>query len=171
MNSRTKWYLFWTSIGATLCSFVLYWQQPAIPVGSVGAVLLLSALALVAEALTLLMPNSVSGSIAFIPYLAAALIVPHWTALVGAVIVRALAQITTRRAAPAAIFNTAQHAITFSCAVLVFLLLGGESMAFLKGQPLVAVTVRNGLASLAAFVISFGVNSTLVLGFVAGKSN
>jgi HD-GYP domain-containing protein (c-di-GMP phosphodiesterase class II) len=171
MNSRTKWYLFWTSIGATLCSLVLYWQQPEIPVGSVGAVLLLSALALVAEALTLLMPNSVSGSIAFIPYLAAALVVPHWTALVGAVVVRALAEITTRRAAPAAIFNTAQHAITFSCAVLVFLLLGGESMAFLKGQPLVAVTVRNGLASLAAFVISFGVNSTLVLGFVAGKSN
>jgi putative nucleotidyltransferase with HDIG domain len=171
MNARAKSYVALVSFGAVLCTSVMYMTDAAVPENGVGAVILLSTLALVAEALGLLMPNSVTGSVAFIPYLAAALIVPNWIALVGAVLVRALVEVMTRRAAATAVFNVAQQAVTFSIAVLVFRLAGGESMANLAALPLSQVTLKIGLPSLAAFTLSFAVNSTLVLGFIAAKSS
>lgn len=171
MNLKARLYLAGATVGAVAFSAVLYLSDTSIPVNGVNAVLLLSTLALVAEALSLLMPNSVSGSIAFIPYLAAALVVPHWTALVGVVLVRITVEIISRRPLPAAVFNVAQQAVTFSSAVLVFRLAGGESMANLSHLPLARVTWTIGLPSLAAFVLSFAVNSTLVFGYLAVKSN
>lgn len=135
------------------------------------AVVLLCSLALIAEALALLMPNSVSGSIAFIPYLAAALIVPNWIALCGVVVVRMVLEVVVRRTAGAPLLNVAQQVVTFSCAVLVFRLAGGQSLASLSHLPLSQVTLISGLPALAAIVLSFAVNSTLVLGFIAAKSN
>lgn len=150
---------------------VLYASDTSVPAEGITAVLLLCAFALVAEALALLMPNSVTGSIAFIPYLAAALIVPNWIALVGIVVVRMIVELMSRRAPATRLFNVGQQAVTFSVAVLVFRLAGGESMSSYAHLPLVRVTIENGLPSLAAFVLSFAVNSTLVLGFIAAKSN
>ncbi|MEX2178764.1 MAG: HD-GYP domain-containing protein [Gemmatimonadaceae bacterium] len=149
----------------------LYLSESAIPSGAIKAVILLSALALVAEALALLMPNSVTGSIAFIPYLATALIVPNWIAMVGVIAVRVAAELLSKRALTSAIFNIAQQAVTFACAVLVYRLAGGESLAAYAGIPLAQVTLTNGLPSLIAFVLSFAINSTLVLGYIAAKSN
>jgi putative nucleotidyltransferase with HDIG domain len=171
MNGRSKAYVAAVGIGAIVCSGVLFMIDSSIPEKGVAAVILLSSLALVAEALGLLMPNSVTGSMAFIPYLATALIVPNWIALVGAVTVRAIAEIMTRRAALTAAFNICQQAVTFTVAVLVFQLAGGQSMTSLAGVPLSRVTLEIGLPSLAAFTFSFAVNSTLVLGFIAAKSN
>ena len=173
MNTRSKLYISLVGLGALACSFVLYVSDPNVPSDGLEAVVLLSTLALVAEALALLMPNSVTGSIAFIPYLAAALIVPNWIALVGVVTVRVVVELLSRprRAALTAFFNVAQQAVTFSIAVFVFRLAGGESLALFTHLPLARVTFEVGLPSLAAFVLSFAVNSTLVLGFIAAKSN
>lgn len=171
MNVRAKLYIAGVSLGAVACSTVLYLSDVSVQGDAIRAVALLSALALLAEALSLLMPNSVSGSIAFIPYLAAALIVPNWVALAGVVCVRVVVELLSRRAIATAIFNVAQQAVTFSIAVLTFRLAGGESLALYANHPLAEVTVENGLPSLAAFVASFAVNSTLVLGFVAAKSS
>jgi len=171
MNGRAKLYVTGVSVGAVACAAVLYVSDPTFSTDAIRAVALLSVLAMVAEALSLLMPNSVSGSIAFIPYLAAALIVPNWVALAGVAIVRMLVESMSRRAPLTALFNTAQQIVTFATAVLVFRLTGGESLTQYAGVPLAKVTLANGLPSLAAFVISFAVNSTLVLGFVAAKSS
>lgn len=171
MNVRAKWYVAGVSLGAMLCSLVLYLADPAVPTQGISVVVVLCALALVAEALALLMPNSVTGSIAFIPYLAAGLIVPNWTALLGSVIVRMIVELMSRRAPATGLFNVCQQAVTFSIAVLVFRLAGGTSMASLAHLALIDVTLKNGLPSLGAFVLSFAVNSTLVLGFIAAKSN
>lgn len=171
MNSRTRWYVAIVAIGAVVCSGVLYATDPLIPGEALGAVLVLGALALVAEALGLLMPNSVTGSIAFIPYLATALIVPHWIALAGVLAVRTIVETLSSRASITKIFNIAQQAVTFASAVLLFQLLGGVSMISVSQLPLSQISVINGIPALAAFVFSFAVNSTLVLGYVAAKSN
>jgi len=134
------------------------------------AVVMLCMLALIAEALALLMPNSVAGSIAFIPYLATALIVPNWIALVGVVAVRVVTELASRRSAGAPLFNVAQTVITFSCAVLAYRLAGGESLASLSELTLAQLTLTNGLPTMLAFVLSFAINSTLVMGFIAAKS-
>lgn len=171
MNAATRWYVAAVAVGAVLCSAVLYLSDPAVPADSVRAVIVLSALALVAEALGLLMPNSVTGSIAFIPYLATALIVPNWISLAGVLAVRAIVETLSTRATATKVFNIGQQAVTFSTAVLLFHLLGGVSMNALSPMPLSEISIINGIPALAAFVFSFAVNSTLVLGYVAAKSN
>jgi len=171
MNTRTKWYVTFATMLAIACALVLYLSDPSIPADSAKPVFLLCSLALIAEALALLMPNSVSGSIAFIPYLAAALIVPNWIALLGVTVVRVILELVVRRSAGAPLLNVAQQVVTFSCAVLVFRLFGGQSLTTLSHLPLSQVTLISGLPSLAAIVLSFAVNSTLVLGFIAAKSN
>lgn len=170
MNRQIR-YTILTALGAALCSAVLYLADPSLPREGINPVILLCILALVAEALGLLMPNSVTGSIAFIPYLAAALIVPNWIALVGVMLVRIIAELLAKRARITALFNVSQQAITFSCAVMMYRLAGGTSMAGFSATPLAEVTLANGFPSLIAFALSFAINSTLVLGFVAAKNN
>ena len=171
MNARAKLYVAIASLLAIVSALVLYVSDPGIPANSIPTVVLLCTLALIAEALVLLMPNSVSGSIAFIPYLSAALIVPNWIALVGVASVRIVLEIVVKRSAGARLLNVAQQVVTFSCAVLVFQLAGGVSFSTLQHIPLERLTLINGLPALASIVISFAVNSTMVLGFVAAKSN
>jgi len=171
MNIRAKWYVATVLLGALLCSVVMYMSDTALPNKDISAVVLLCILALVAEALVLLMPNSMAGSIAFIPYLSLALIVPNWLALVGVVLVRTVTEIISRRVAPTALFNIGQQAITFSVAVLVFRLIGGSSMEAYDHLSLAEVTMAIGFPAVAAFFVSFAVNSTLVIGFIAAKSN
>jgi HD-GYP domain-containing protein (c-di-GMP phosphodiesterase class II) len=171
MNARAKWYVTAVVVGAVLASLAVYWSEPAPLASSLSAVILLSTLALVAEALAVLHPNSVHGSMGFVPYLAAALIAPNWYALVGAVAVKAIVEVMTKRAPATGLFNICQQAVTFSSAVLAFRLAGGESMINVAHLPLARITLENGLPSLASFVFSFVVNSTLVLGFIGAKSN
>lgn len=153
-----------------MTAWSLHALEPAVPSIGIGALVLLCSLALAAEALGMLMPNTIYSSVAFIPYLAAVIIVPNWVSLLGLVVVRLIAELMAKRAAAKAIFNVSQQAITFASAVLVFKLAGGESMFALGNQPLSYVTLINGLPTLAAFVTSFAVNSSLVVGFVATES-
>jgi putative nucleotidyltransferase with HDIG domain len=169
MNARARLYVAAVGIGAILSSLVLYLSEPSVPTAGFGTIVLLSAMALVAEGLALLMPNSVYGSIAFIPYLSAVLIVPNWMALAGAVSVRALAEAMSNRALATRVFNISQQAVTCAIAVLIFRLAGGESIT--SFAHLTKATVEIGLPSILAFFFSFAVNSTLVLGFIAAKSN
>lgn len=154
-----------------MSSLVLYFADPSPGENQLGAIVLLSVLALVAEALALVMPHSVAGSIAFIPYLAAVLIVPNWLSLAGVLCVRAVVEVMTSRALITKVFNFSQQALTCSTAVLAFRLTGGESMSgFAQQQLLMSATLAIGLPCIVAFLVSFAVNSTLVLGFVAAKS-
>ena len=171
MNARAKLYVTLALVLAAASAASLYVYEPAIPKDGLLTVVLLCSLALIAEALVLLMPNSVSGSIAFIPYLAAALIVPNWIALLGVVAVRIILEMFFQRSPGARLLNVAQQVVTFAIAVLAYRLAGGLPLASLVDVPLSEVTLSNGLPALVAIVLSFAINSTLVLGFVAAKSN
>lgn len=154
-----------------MCASVLFLMEPAVPTAGLSALVVLSCLALVAEALALLMPNTIYSSVAFIPFLTAVLIVPNWVALCGVLVVRLIAEITSKRAVHTAVFNVAQHTVTFATAVIVYRLAQGESMFALEGQSLSYVTLINGIPTLASFVTSFAINSLLVVGFVAARSS
>lgn len=170
MNNRTSWYIALSTVLGVCSASVLYYVDPQLPPGVFGPVVLLSILGLVAEALAVLHPNSVIGSIGFIPYLALALIVPHWVALLGVTIVRFVVEVLSKRAAGTAIFNVAQQATTFALSVIVFRLAGGQSLAELRGASVAEITVEIGLPALASFLVSFAINATLVAGFVAARS-
>lgn len=171
MNARLRTYVVAVVVGAAVISWLLYWVEPVVPPVGLSALIVLCCLALAAETLALLMPNTIYSSVAFIPYLTAVVIVPNWIALIGLVVVRLLSEIIARRSPSKAIFNIAQQAITFACAVLLYKLTGGVSMFSLENQSLSYVTLINGVPTLTAFVASFAVNSSLVVGFVANRTN
>jgi putative nucleotidyltransferase with HDIG domain len=171
MNARAKVYAALVTLGAIVCSLVLYYIDPSVTADQVTAIAFLSTLALVAEGLALVMPQSVTGSIAFIPYLAAVVIVPSWLSLAGAISVRAIVEILSHRPAASRVFNICQQCVTCSIAILAFRLTGGTGMSGMAHLPLTTVTLEIGLPCVVAFVVSFAVNSTLVFGFIAAKSD
>ncbi|MDE3173439.1 MAG: HD domain-containing protein [Gemmatimonadota bacterium] len=135
-----------------------------------AAVAVLGALAMAAELLSFLMPHGVRGSIAFIPYLACVLVVPHWVALIPIVAITAIMQIVIfRTRVETRIFNVAQQALTLSVAIIVYLQLGGRSFLTIHPEELGALTTAFGLPALSAYAVSFFVNSLVVSTSIAIK--
>ena len=115
--------------------------------------------------LAFLLPHGARGSIAFIPYLASALVAPHWVSVAAIVMVALIVQISHRTRAEALIFNVAQQALTLTVAILAYRGLGGES--FLGLQLSFAELTRNmGLPAVSAYALSFAVNTIIVSMFI-----
>lgn len=169
--SRDRVAILGVSTTAIAVGYALYAIDPAIPHTGIGALLILCSLALVAEAMSLLMPHTIYSSVAFIPFLTAVLIIPNWVALCGVLAVRVIIELTSRRSVAVGIYNVANQTITFATAVLVFRAAGGESMVSLEGQSLSYITLINGVPTLASFCASFATNSLMVVGWVALKSS
>src|SRR5688572_5953696 len=127
MNTQTRIYVALITLGATAASIALYVRAPQPSAEELTAVLLLAGLAVVAEMLVFLLPRA-KGSIAFIPYLAAVLIVPGWLAVVTIAAVKATMETLTGARRLLVVFNVAQHALTSAAAIAVFLGLGGRSL-------------------------------------------
>lgn len=123
------------------------------------AILLLSILAVVAELLAVVLPNSARGSIAFIPYLAAALVVPSWPTVLAVAAVKALVE-TVRRSDPVrALLNVALHVLTVSSAIWVYTLLGGSSLLLVGEGSLLSATLAVGIPAMLSVAVSFLVNT------------
>jgi putative nucleotidyltransferase with HDIG domain len=133
------------------------------------AILILGGLAVVADMLAFLLPHGARGSIAFIPYLASVLIVPHWSALVVIASVTGVMLLSRRVQLEELVFNVAQQTLTLAIAILVYEGLGGESFLSLSGASLAMVTQKMGLAAISAYAVSFMVNTVIVSAFIAVK--
>src|SRR5690242_20641176 len=81
---------------AAVGTFGLYVADPYVASATLRALLLLTFLALVAETLGLVLPNSARASLAFIPYLASVIVSPNWAAVAAIAIVRAIADVSRR---------------------------------------------------------------------------
>jgi hypothetical protein len=167
MNRKLALYVASISVLAFTCASVLRMQSPGIDHASLVAIALLSILAMVAELLAFVLPNSARGSIAFIPYLAAAVVVPSWTAIVAIVVVRAIVETVRRVNAQVAVFNVAQHALTLCVAILVFRGFGGTSLLAMPESSFVRATAVVGFPAIAAFVASFFSNGLITCGYLA----
>src|SRR5438046_7078337 len=116
MARRVTPFIILVCAGALASGIALFFAAPMVSADSLRALALLSFLAVVAETLALVLPNSASGSLAFIPYLASAVISPNWIALVATAGVKAAVDSVRRVEARTAAFNAAQHALTLSAA-------------------------------------------------------
>ncbi len=124
--------------------------------------MILGGLALGAELLTHLLPHGARGSIAFIPYLASVLVVPHWEALLTMFCVASITQVAMKMRPERAVFNVAQHMLTLAIAILVYRGLGGESFLLYKDIPIATLTSKMGLPAISAYAVSFFVNTLIV---------
>lgn len=145
----------------------LYMRAAPIAHEEILAIVLLSVLAVVAELLAFALPNSARGSIAFIPYVAAALVVPNWATVAGVAIVKAIVESVRRSKPGTALINVVLHALTVSSAIWVYTLLGGESLLAKGTISLLNATVTAGLPALLAVTVSFLVNTFIACGYLA----
>jgi putative nucleotidyltransferase with HDIG domain len=114
-----------------------------------------------------LLPRAARGSMAIVPYLAMAILVPNWIAVVGVVTVKTITAAANRIVARKAIFNIGQMALSLTAAILMFRALGGVSLLDIQPATLLRVTMAAGGPALAAFAVVYGLNSVLVCGVIA----
>jgi putative nucleotidyltransferase with HDIG domain len=167
MRTRELIFALIVAFVALAAAVLLAWGSPPISPEALNGLALLSAFAMVAEMLAFLLPHGARGSIAFIPYLASALIAPHWLSVVAIVLVATIVQASHRTRPEALIFNVAQQALTLAVAILAYQGLGGESFLAVPHDNFAALTRTMGLPAVSAYALSFAVNTIVVSMFIA----
>jgi hypothetical protein len=170
MRKATAVYVIAVSALAGLSFALLFRVSPALPGNSLVAVLLLAVLAILAEVLCFLLPRATRGSIAIVPYLAMAILVPNWLALVAVLTVKTITETANRSPFHKAVFNVAQLGVSLSAAILTFRALGGRSLLEISPPSLLHVTLIAGGPALVGFAISYIINSVLVCGVIAAET-
>ena len=131
------------------------------------AIVVLCALAVVAELLSFLLPRGVVGSIAAMPILAGTLISPSWNTVAGIAVVMMITQVVRRSEFPKAVFNIAQYSFSFGLGAFVYLQLGGVPLYSLRNEPVITITLTAGLPAFAAFAVAMTTNTMLVSAVIA----
>ena len=170
MRKATAVYIVGVTAVAGLGLAALYRLAPALPTSSLLPVALLAVLAILAELLGFLLPRATKGSIAIVPYLAMAILVPNWLAIATVLIVKTITEAANRTAIHKAVFNVAQLGVSMSAAILAFRWLGGRSLLEIAPPTLAHVTGSTGGQALVAFAITYFLNALLVCGVIAIES-
>lgn len=133
---------------------------PSVEGGDLRAALFFAAIGLVAQVMAFKLPSSAAGSIAFVPYLAAALVAPSILTVGVVTGCVSLAEVYRRAAFHKALFNIAQHCVAIASAILTYRLLGGE--AFQRGYE-VPLGPFACLTSVFLLVNHFAVSSVIAI--------
>lgn len=171
MRLTTRIYVASIAIVTIVAIAAMAYISPTVSRTELTAVAFLSALAVGAEMLAFVLSRKTRGSIAFIPYLAAVLIVPSWVAVVSVIIVKLAMEGFARIDWFKAAFNAFTHGITLACAIGVYTALGGRSLLELSNAGIGGTTAEFGVPALFAFMTSFCVNMLLVGGVIALDSD
>src|ERR1043166_3358507 len=168
-NTRTRNYVTLVVTAAICSAAALIVVAPNIEQSSIDSTALRCGLALVAEAMGLAFSKSVTGSLAFIPYLASIIVAPNWMTLLGVTAVRLLFE--RRRETIKAIFNVAAHAFTIAATILLYRALGGQPVAGLRNSSLLDISRLVGWQAMVTIVLSVAMNSALVTGVIAANTD
>lgn len=167
MKSRVLLYVVGVcSVAATLVT-ALYVSDPAVDSAHLVPIGVLCALALLAELLAFLLPQSARGSLAYIPYLAAILLSPSWVTCVAVLGIKLIAELPRGLEPVKTIFNIGQHALAAAVGIWVYRLAGGVGLLDVSNASLSNLTDLAGLAAIAAIVASFLCNYIAVFGAIA----
>jgi putative nucleotidyltransferase with HDIG domain len=145
---------------AALCTlrwlYLIGGEQDAV---LVRAAICFCVLGLFANALQHQLARGASGSVAFIPFLTAAILAPGWFTVVAVAASVALVEVFAKRAPLKGLFNVSQHALAIGLGIIAYCLLGGKSLL---------ATDEAGVASyFALFFVFAAINSLAVSGAVA----
>lgn len=168
MLNRTESYVAAVAAAAAGVCGALYMRWPALNAADARAAAYMAVVGTLAHIMLYRLPKGGSGSIAFIPYLAACLIAPTWVTVLAIAFSITLAELLVRRREPLkVVFNVAQASLALCIATLSFLLLGGRPLGELSGVSLMEGAASNSLPTVALIVVFFATNSLLVSGVVA----
>lgn len=167
MSNRVNLYVISVCLAAGLGGYLLYGHSDPVTSSELNAIAILAILAAIAEFLTFGLPRTSAGSLAFIPYLAAVMVVPSWATVAAASTVKLLSELSAKREWPKRAFNVAQLTVSLACAIVIYRAFGGDGMLSDSVESLSATTRSVGLAAFAAFVVAFAVNTMLVQGVIS----
>lgn len=159
---------------AIVLGLAVWHVEPTIHSAAVSAVLVLGTFALIGDAWQFMLSASATASIAFIPYIALVLVVPHWLALVAIAAAKTTEACFHRRALIKSIFNIAQYLALFSLSILVYRAFGGTTFLPENGglaRSFAEMTRVNGLPALLAFLTALSVNMALSSTVIALHAN
>lgn len=163
MISRLKVYVGSVVIAALGTWAALFWLYHDRPDRWLVALVCMATWGLITQLLEHRIGGDSVGSIASIPYLAGAFLVAGWEMVAAIVSAEVIAACFHRRTPIKAIFNTAQIALGFSLAILVYRVLGGT--------PLLAGGAFHPLAFLVGVTVAFATNTVAVSGVLAISAN
>ncbi|HET7583718.1 MAG TPA: HD-GYP domain-containing protein [Gemmatimonadaceae bacterium] len=167
MSFRVRLFIAAVAVAAAIATLQIGHLAPGPVAQYLPAVMFLTAVGAVGQILVYQLPHGATGSVSFIPFLAGALVAPHWLAVIGAALAELGGEVYKKREVPKAIFNMAQTALSTAIAILVFLSLGGISLDVLSGGSVTAATSRVGTAFAGAVLTYFVVNSAAVSAVIA----
>jgi putative nucleotidyltransferase with HDIG domain len=172
MRGKLKVYVACVAGVAVLWTAAIYVAAPATAGTRLSDALLLCGLAVAAELFAFILPRSAAGSIAFIPYFAAAIVVASWPSVASIVLVKAAVELWLRRSPIKAILNISAYALMQLVGITVFLGLGGRAFSGLERiHDLTWVTRVSGLPALVAIILALSTNNLIVHGAIALASN
>jgi putative nucleotidyltransferase with HDIG domain len=146
-------------------------SRPAASADDLTAMAFLGGLAVIAEMLAFVLSrNQVSGSVAFIPYLAAVLTAPGWLAMAAVVAVKFSVEMFRRVEPVKAAFNAFAHGLTIACAIWIYWSFGGASLAGHNNLGIGSLTTSFGVAAFFAFLAAFFINMLVVAGVISLES-
>ena len=163
MNYRIRIYvgaILVSALAITAALFVLYQDRPE---RWLTAIVCMAGWGLVAQLFGHQVGGSSTGSIASMPYLAGAFLVPGWEMLGAICAAEVIVAVVHRRVPIKAVFNVAQITLGFGLAILVYRLLGGTSL------------LSNGefhpIAFCVGILVALSVNTFAVSGVLAITTN
>ena len=163
MISRIRLYVCAITLAALGFGAVLFGLYHDRPNGWLVAIACMAGWGLVAQVLSHRIGGDSLGSIASIPYLAGAFLVPNWEILGAILGAELIVGLVHRRPAIKATFNVAQTILGFALAILVYRSLGGV--------PLLGGGAFHPIAFVAGVVVAFATNTVVVSGVLAITTN
>jgi putative nucleotidyltransferase with HDIG domain len=171
MNSRVNFYVAAISGSALIGMLGVASLGRVDATGGVAVAVVLSLIGLAADLLDYDLLKGGAGSIAFIPYVAAALICPDWRVILIVSGCVAAIQVARGRASVKAVFNIAQTALSLAVGILVYRSLSGESYLVYSSGTVAHLLGITGLSSVALVVTFLVVNNIAVSGVLALAGN
>lgn len=169
-QSNANIFVAGVAILSAVLAFLVWRIEPTVPEGAVRAVVLLGVLALMGEAWQFVLPRSASASIAFIPYTALSLVVPHWLTIATIAIAKLAEAGFARRQPRKSLFNVTQFVVMYCSAILVYRAAGGSYFLPSGGagvRSFAEMTWRNGVPALMGFTAVFALNMALMTTVIA----
>lgn len=172
MRAAVKIYVALVCLTAIALSVQLGYAAPHTSQQMLQDAFVLGGLAATAELLAYLLPRAALGSIGYIPYFAAAIIMPAWPSVAAAVAVRAAVELWQRRAFMKSVLNVSAYAIMEVMVVRTYLVLGGQPLGSIDNlQNLLHVTRAAAAPALIAFLPGFIACNLIVTQAIALSTN
>ena len=166
MRSRVRLFVLGLSAVGVVATAAVYFAEPISSWEFLRAALCFAALGAMSGLLAYKkVGRSESGSIAFLPLLAAIIVAPVWTTVITTASAMALVEIVNRRTPIKAVFNVMQSVLAVSLAILVYREMGGRS---LLGN--IRIDALAFIAALTIFVLSNTAALNGVISAAEGKS-